>query len=324
MTNTFDYLRISVTDRCNLRCKYCEVNPAHKLSPDAVLSFEEIAHIVRLASQLGVKTVRITGGEPLVRKSISGLFKMISAIDGINDVTFTTNGVNLDKHAAEIYAAGVRRFNFSLDSLNRGKYYKLTGGDRLEKVIDNIKQCSKIGFSPIKMNVVALRGINDNEIFDFIEFATENNLILRFIELMDISANAKEFFEKHFLSIEDIKKIIAQKFKLSSQREPESNTKGSGPAVYHQLKPEVKIGFISPVTNHFCASCNRLRLTASGILKPCLLRAGETNIMNLIRNGVSDEELKKTIKTIFDNKEKACGKFSENNIMFANMSQIGG
>jgi cyclic pyranopterin phosphate synthase len=324
MMNTFDYLRISVTDRCNLRCKYCEVNPAHKLSPDAVLSFEEIAHIVRITAQLGVKTVRITGGEPLVRKSICGLFKMISAIDGINDITFTTNAVNLDRHADELYAAGVRRFNFSLDSLNRDKYYKLTGGDQLEKVIDNIKQCSKTGFSPIKMNVVALRGINDDEIFDFIGFAAENKLILRFIELMDISANAKNFFEKHFLSIDEIKKIIAQRYELNPRREADLSTKGSGPAVYNQLEPGVDIGFISPVTSHFCASCNRLRLTANGILKPCLLRPGETNIMELIRNGVSDGELKKIIKTIFDNKEKACGKFSENNIMFANMSQIGG
>ncbi len=294
------------------------------MSPEAVLSFEEIAHIVRIAAQLGVKTVRITGGEPLVRKSVPELFKMISAIDGIKDITFTTNGVNLDRHAGELYAAGVRRFNFSLDSLDRDKYYKLTGSDRLEKVIDNIRQCSKIGFSPIKMNVVALRGINDDEIFDFIEFAGENNLILRFIELMDISANAKGFFEKHFLSIDGIKEIIARKYKLNSRQESNINTTGIGPAVYHRLETGAEIGFISPVTSHFCASCNRLRLTASGILKPCLLRAGETNIMKLIREGISDDELKKIIKTTFDNKEKACGKFSENNIMFANMSQIGG
>jgi len=322
--NTFDYLRISITDRCNLRCKYCQVNPVHKLEPHDVMSFEEITHIARITAQLGVKTIRITGGEPLERSSVCALFKMMSAIDGINDVTFTTNAVNLDRYADEIYSAGVRRFNFSLDSLDRDKYYKLTGSDRLEKVVDNIKLCSKIGFSPIKMNVVALRGINDGEIFDFIGFAAENNLILRFIELMDISANANFFFSKHFLSSDEIKKIITRRYKLSPLPEASRNIKGIGPAVYRLLETGTEIGFVSPVTSHFCASCNRLRLSANGILKPCLLKPGETNLMQLVRNGVSDGELKKIIKTIFDSKEKACGKFSENNIMFANMSQIGG
>lgn len=326
MINNFDYLRISVTDRCNLKCRYCEVNPSAKLRPDDILSFEEIAYIARLTAQMGVKTVRITGGEPLVRKSVSGLFKMLSETSGIEEVTFTTNGINLDLYAAELFGFGVKRFNLSLDTLDASKYYELTGGGRLEKVTANIRLARQIGYSPIKMNVVALRGINDGEIFDFIDFASRNGLILRFIELMDISANAGEFFSRHFMPVGDIKKIIAARYKLSpcAGGANECGFAGAGPAAYESCENGLKIGFISPVTSHFCDGCNRLRLTANGILKSCLLRAGETNIMKMIRGGASEDELKKTIQKIFDNKEKARGAFSENNIMFPNMSQIGG
>jgi cyclic pyranopterin phosphate synthase len=326
MMNIFNYLRISVTDRCNLKCRYCEVNPSAKLRPDDILSFEEIAYIARLTAQMGVKTVRITGGEPLVRKSITGLFKMISEINGIEEMTFTTNGINLDLYASELFSLGIKRFNLSLDTLDRSKYSELTGGGRLEKVIDNIQIALKTGFSPIKMNVVALKGINDGEIFDFIDFASKNSLILRFIELMDISANAGEFFDRHFMPAGDIKKIISARYKLSpcAAGSNERGFTGAGPAAYESCENGLKIGFISPVTSHFCDGCNRLRLTANGILKSCLLRSGETNIMKMIRGGATEEELKKTIQTIFDNKEKARGAFSEKNIMFPNMSQIGG
>lgn len=326
MLNNFNYLRISVTDRCNLKCRYCEVNPSAKLRPDDILSFEEIAYIVRLTAEMGVKTVRITGGEPLVRKSITGLFKMISEINGVEEVTFTTNGINLDLYASELFGLGVKRFNLSLDTLDRSKYFELTGGGPLEKVIDNITLAREIGFSPIKMNVVALKGINDGEVFDFIDFASSNGLILRFIELMDISANAGEFFSRHFMPVGDIKKIIAARYKLSpcGDGAAECGFKGAGPAAYESCENGLKIGFISPVTSHFCDGCNRLRLTANGVLKSCLLRPGETNIMKMIRGGAPEDELKKTIQKIFDNKEKARGAFSEKNIMFPNMSQIGG
>ncbi|HOD39306.1 MAG TPA: radical SAM protein, partial [Candidatus Wallbacteria bacterium] len=257
-------------------------------------------------------------------KSITGLFKMLSSIKGIDEVTFTTNGLNLDTYAEELYSAGVRRFNISLDSLDPQKYHNLTGGGNLDKVIKNILLCKNIGYSPIKMNVVALKGINDGEIFNFIDFASQNGIILRFIELMDITSGAKEFFDRHFISINKIKEIIESRYKISTAKPESAAITGAGPAVYYAIDNGLKIGFISPVTDHFCANCNRLRLTANGILKSCLLRPGEINLMKLIREGASKEELQKTIKLVFDTKEKACGKFCENNTMFSNMSQIGG
>lgn len=326
MINRLNYLRISVTDRCNLRCGYCEVNPSAKLSPDDILSFEEIARFAGLAAKAGVRTVRVTGGEPLVRNSVASLFKMLASTPGIEEVTFTTNGVCLDRHAEAIYAAGVRRFNLSLDTLDPGGYSKLTGGGNVEKVIANLETALRAGFSNVKLNVVALRGINDGEIFDFLDFAAARGLTLRFIELMDISASAGDFFKRHFMPVGEIKKIIASRYPLSPlpSSAGECGLRGAGPAVYHSYGGGLKVGFISPVTNHFCDSCNRLRLTANGMLKSCLLRAGETDVKKMLRSGATDEDIVHTILSVFERKDKARGEFSDKNIMFSNMSQIGG
>jgi len=322
MLKDFNYLRVSITDRCNFRCKYCEVTPSEKLSNESILNFEEILRFVKIAVHMGVKTVRITGGEPLVRNSAVELFKMIKRETNVDDLTFTTNGLFLDKYASDLFDIGVTRFNVSLDSLDPVKFKELTGSDSLAKVIENIVLCKKIGFNPIKINVVALRGINDNEACDFVEFARAHGLSLRFIELMDICASSREFFESRFVALDSIKTQLIEKYKLVETSE--MLPKGRGPAVYYSTADHKgHVGFISPVSRHFCENCNRLRLMANGLIKSCLLRTGEVNIMELIRNGAPENEIIKIIEEIFKNKERARGKFSACN-RFSNMSEIGG
>lgn len=320
MQNTLKYLRVSVTDRCNLHCRYCETGILQKLPPGCILAFEEICRFIKIAAGLGVETVRLTGGEPLVRSNVIDLFKMIKKIPGIKDVTFTTNGLLLKNFAGELFDAGVRRFNVSIDTLDPKKFADLTGSDSLETVIGGVKEALKMGFDPIKINAVILKGINDGEFCDFVEFGVANGYIIRFIELMDIS-DSPGFVKEHFMSAEEVKKIISAKYDL---KPCESSKAGIGPAAYYSVNGgAAMIGFITPVSSHFCDDCNRLRLTSDGGLKSCLLRPGEVNITELIRNEKNDDKLIELVKKVLAGKERACGNIIANG-NFRGMTEIGG
>jgi len=322
MSGLLKYLRISITDKCNLHCRYCDTASFHKLPFNAILSFEEIARIARIATGLGVETVRITGGEPLVRSNFTELFRMLKKDSGVPELTFTTNGMLLGKWAEPIFAAGVRRFNLSLDSLVCDTFRDLTGGGDLKAVLSGLDTCKKIGFAPIKINVVAMRGVNDGEFAAFVDYAAENGHPLRFIELMDI-AGEPGFVKKHFIDIAWVRGEIEKRFTLVPF-EKDERIPGAGPAEYYRVKGTgCVVGFISPVSRHFCEYCNRLRLTADGNLKSCLLRPREINILKLLRGGAADKEIEKVLKEEFDNKEKACGVTSAAG-NFRKMTEIGG
>lgn len=263
-----EYLRISVTDRCNLRCVYCMPEEGMEFEPtDKVLTYEEIADVVRVAAGMGISKIRLTGGEPLVRKELEKLVGMISSIPGIEDISLTTNGVFLASRAARLKEAGLTRVNISLDSLRPDRFKMITRGGNVKKVLDSIDACVKAGLTPIKLNVVLMKGINDDEIIDFITLTQDNDINVRFIEYMPIG-HSDSRWKNLYLPLTEVKEICARQ---NWDYEPSSNVKGSGPSENYRLKGAIgSFGLIHPVSEHFCKSCNRLRLTADGFIKPCL------------------------------------------------------
>ncbi len=298
MTGLFDswqrqinYLRISVTDRCNLRCLYCTAQPIARISHDDVLRYEEIYRVVQTAASLGISKVRLTGGEPLVRLYLSRLVKMLSKIEGIDDISLTTNGILLSKYAVELKEAGLKRVNVSLDTLQADKFKRITGSDRLKEVLDGIEAARLAGLNPVKINMVVLRGINDDEILDFARLSISQGWHVRFIEFMPIGAPVNGVGE--VVSAEQIRERI----RCLGQLEPDAGESGDGPARYYRFAgAKGTIGFISPMTEHFCHRCNRLRLTADGQLRPCLLDDEEVDLKAVLRNGGKTEELKELIR----------------------------
>lgn len=287
-----DYLRVSITDRCNLRCLYCMPAEGIELSDrKEILSFSEIYELVAAAAAMGITKVRITGGEPLVRSGVVDLVRMLAVIKGIDDLSLTTNGLLLAQYALELKNAGLRRVNVSLDSLKTDTFISLTRGGELGRVLEGIKLAKEVGLVPVKVNVVVLRGINDNEIVDFGRKTTEDDWNIRFIELMPFGE--QQLSPDSLVTVAEIKERLAPLGNL----EPCSATEGGGPARYYRF-PNARgtVGFISPVTEHFCFSCNRLRLTATGMLRPCLLQENEINLRDPLRGGAGREELAKLIK----------------------------
>ena len=282
-----NYLRISITDRCNLRCLYCTPEGRiPKLRHNDILSYEEILRLVNIGVRLGIRKIRITGGEPLVRKGAIGLLRQLAAIPELEDVSLTTNGVMLASKAHEIFAAGIRRINISLDSLHREKYAQITGYDKLEQVWSGIELAREIGFAPIKINIVALRGINDDEILDFGRLSLKHPYHIRFIEYMPIG-NSRTSSRDQILTPE-IQERIASLGKLI----PLGNNLNDGPARRYRLEgARGEIGFISALSQHFCDRCNRLRLTADGRLRACLLSDHHEPLKQLLRGGASDDQL---------------------------------
>lgn len=287
-----NYLRISVTDRCNLNCVYCSEGNA--VEPDLrsnVLSYEEIRRIVEVAASLGITTVRLTGGEPLVRSDLSRLVAMLARIKGIDDIALTTNGILLGKYSAELKKAGLKRVNVSLDTLQGGKFKRIAGSDHLQDVLAGIEAARLAGLNPVKINMVVLRGINDDEIIDFARLTISRGWHVRFIEFMPLGVLKNEVGE--LVSAEEIRGRIQGLGHL----EPDTGGGGNGPARYYRFAgAEGTIGFISPMTDHFCHSCNRLRLTADGHLRPCLLDDDEVDLRAVLRNGAKPEELKELIR----------------------------
>jgi cyclic pyranopterin phosphate synthase len=284
---TIEYLRISVTDRCDLRCSYCMSEDVEFLPRQDILSFEEIVRLATSFAQLGVTKIRLTGGEPLMRKRLPELVASIKAIEGIEEVVMTTNGTLLTQYAKPLFEAGLSRLNISLDTLKAERFKKLTRRDRLQAVLDGIAEAKKYAFESIKLNTVIMRGMNDDEIVPLTDFAVENELDISFIEEMPLGEVGYDR-SVTFLASADIKQKIEEKYALLS-----SNYKTGGPAVYSAIEGyKSKIGFISPHTNNFCSACNRVRITAVGRLLLCLGNENSQDLRTIIRDGCSDEELK--------------------------------
>ena len=285
-----EYLRLSVTDKCNLRCFYCMPKGFKDFEqPEHWLTFDEIERVIKAFTELGVARVRLTGGEPLVRKNITELSQRLTALPGLDDLSLSTNAVLLDKHANDLYNAGVSRINVSLDSLQAERFKSITGG-QLQPVLDGLMAAKQAGFSPIKINMVAMKGINDDEFVDMIEFCLEHDFTLRFIETMPMGATADDATD-HYLDLQTVKKQLSKSYEFIAGVMP-----GGGPARYVQIKnTNLRIGFITPISQHFCETCNRVRLSVDGTLYLCLGQDDKVELRPLLRNGISDDELKNVL-----------------------------
>ena len=313
-----NYLRISVTDRCNLRCIYC-MSPegVPQISHSEIISYEEILTVVRAVAELGINKIRLTGGEPLVRAELPKLVSMLSQIEGITELSLTTNGTFLKKYSLQLKEAGLSRVNVSLDTLKDDKFRYITRLGKLKDVLEGIKVAKEAGFDPVKINTVVMRGINDDEILDFAKMTYEDGWHVRFIELMPFKGVA-EFVP----SIELRQHII-----LLGKLEPCASITGNGPAMYYRLAAaKGTIGFISPLSEpSFCSRCNRMRLTPDGRLRPCLLGEDEIDLKMPLRNNASMKELKRLIlKAVASKPEHHYLEGGNVKLVNQKMSQIGG
>jgi len=285
-----EYVRLSVTDRCDLRCFYCLPKGFKEFQePDNWLSFAEIERVIATFGALGVRRVRLTGGEPLTRHNLPELASRLAALPGIEDLSLSTNATRLDKHAVALKAAGVTRINVSLDSLRPDRFKTITGG-RLDKVLAGLMAAKTAGFAPIKINMVALRGVNDDEFEDMVAFCIEHGFTLRFIETMPMGNTGRDAAD-NYIDLQDVKRRLGERYELIPGVMP-----GGGPARYVRVAgTELRIGFITPISQHFCATCNRVRLSAEGTLYLCLGQDDKVELRPLLRAGISDAELQRAI-----------------------------
>lgn len=287
-----NYLRVSVTDRCNLRCVYCMPESGiNSKSHEDILRFEEIVKIVKASEKLGINKIRYTGGEPLVMKDIDKLIYETSKLPGINDIAITTNGILLSEMAEDLKKAGLKRVNISLDTLNEDKFKKITRIGDLNKVLDSIDKCLSIGLAPVKINTVLMRNVNDVEFDDFLNLIRELPLEIRFIELMPIGEGTKLYEERKL----DFTEIL----KVHPELVPIENEKSSTAELYKIEGAKGKIGFIRPISCKFCSHCNKIRLTSTGTIKPCLHSKDEINIKKYLDN---EEVLTNVLKLAIYNK----------------------
>ncbi len=291
------YLRVSVTDLCNLRCVYCMPPGGSELSrKEDILSFEEILKIIKHGVSLGVNKIRITGGEPLVRKDIAFLIRQISDIRGINDIAMTTNGVFLKEFATELKNSGLSRLNISLDTMREDRFHDITRGGNIQDVFDGVEAVLKSGFKGTKMNAVVMRGDNDDEIHDFVRYIMERDIELRFIELM-ASGWKNMVDEERFVPTSELMEKVNEVGELI----PVKQRVGGGPATIYKIKGALgSIGFISAVSKPFCKTCNRLRLTSDGKLRSCLLSGGEVDVKDILRtSNLNEEEMAEKLTDAF-------------------------
>lgn len=318
-----NYLRVSITDRCNLRCAYCLPESGVTWMPsDEVLSADEIVEVVRVAAELGVTKVRLTGGEPLVRPDVLEIVERIAKIDGVADLSLTTNAILLGRLAKPLFEAGLHRVNISLDTLQPEKYRSITRLGDFEKAWHGIMAAQEVGLNPIKLNCVVVGGLNDDEIFDLASLSIKYPWHIRFIELMPVAneqdwGNGLPSIDKRYVSVQTMHNILAplnlEKIESTLQQGPERTFKIPGSLG--------TVGFISPLGDHFCNKCNRLRLTADGSLRSCLLVDKEISIRKALRDG---EDLKSYIENAVINKPKG-HELSDHNCPDSRcMSQIGG
>lgn len=314
-----DYLRLAITDRCNLRCVYCMPPEGVKSKrPEEILRYEEIEFIARCAAKIGVSKVRLTGGEPLVRKGIVDLVKSLSKISGIKDISLTTNGIFLAEFAPLLSKAGLTRVNISLDSIDAGTYKNLTRGGNVNLVLKGLRAAFDYNLTPVKINVVAMKGIND-DLERFVRLIYEYPVHIRFIEYMPVGTNSL-WSKDTFVSYKEIMNNLLIFGKLEAVESPT----GAGPAVYYKFPKALgTIGFITPVTDHFCTKCNRIRVTADGKLKTCLFSEREIDLIERIRQDATEDEICEIIKTALKDKPEG-HKLAENKRINRGMSQIGG
>ncbi|MBI4644132.1 MAG: GTP 3',8-cyclase MoaA [Deltaproteobacteria bacterium] len=282
-----NYLRLSITDRCNLRCFYCA--PAgewEKLPAPEILRYEEMLHLARVAVAQGIRKIRVTGGEPLVRRGVVEFIQGLHQVPGLQEVCLTTNGVRLGELAPGLYAAGLRHLNLSLDTLRRERYQELTGSDHFLEVQSGLEKAASLGFHPIKINCVVLKDLNDDELLDFARLAQERPFQVRFIEFMPTVSRRK--WNRHFLPMAEVRRRLA----VLGEREPLTRKTCAGPArIFRFPGFRGELGFISAISEHQCPECNRLRLTAAGRLRPCLFGAAEIDIKGPLRQGADDAAL---------------------------------
>lgn len=310
MENNIDYLRFSLTDKCNLNCVYCTpLEKSHFLAHQEVLTYEEIAKVAALFVKAGIRKLRLTGGEPLIKKDITGLIRMLKGIQGLEEIAMTTNGIYLEGLARGLKQTGLDRINISIDTLKKEKFKSVTGYDFFDEVWKGIKKAIEVGLAPVKLNTILMKGINEDEILDFARLTLDYPLIVRFIEFFPMnkrslklsdclvkSEDAKEEITRHFGAIENV-----------------SQVKGNGPARYYKLKDSKGLlGFISSYTETFCDKCNRIRVDCAGRVSPCLFSGHIYDLRPLLRSGAAESELLAYIKNIFKmksgyNKKKTIG-----------------
>jgi len=286
-----EYVRLSVTDRCNYRCFYCLPKGFKGFElPDHWLRFDEIERVMAAFGELGVERVRLTGGEPLVRKGLPGLAARLARLPGITDLSLSTNASMLARDAGAIKRAGVGRINVSLDTLNAGRFHEITGGGELAQVLEGLQAARETGLSPIKINMVAMKGVNDDEFDAMLEYCIDNGFTLRFIETMPMGTPGRNAGD-HYLPLDSVLADLRRRFELIPGCMP-----GGGPARYYQVRgSDIRIGFITPLSQHFCATCNRVRMTVDGTLYLCLGQEHSYPLRPLLRQGISHEGLKEAI-----------------------------
>ena len=288
---SIDYIRLSVTDRCDLRCFYCLPKGFNDFEePDHWLTFDEIERVIRAFGALGTRRVRITGGEPLVRKNLPELTARLQGLPGIEDLSLSTNAVKLARHAEALHEGGVRRLNVSLDTIDPKRFQEITGG-KLEKVIDGLMAAKAAGFSPIKINMVVMKGVNEDDVEAMVDFCIEHDFTLRFIETMPMGTTGLDAVD-HYVDLQTVRAKLEQRFELIPGVMP-----GGGPARYLQVAgTDLRIGFITPISQHFCETCNRVRLSVDGTLYLCLGQDNKFELRPLLRAGISDDDLQDAIR----------------------------
>jgi len=315
-----EYVRLSVTDKCNMRCFYCMPKGFKDFeTPDNWLTFDEIERVIGVFGELGVNRIRMTGGEPLVRKDLPELAQRLSNLPGIDDLSISTNAALLGKHAEPLYQAGVRRINVSLDTMDAGQFSDITGGGKLQQVLDGLQKAHEVGFAPIKVNMVMMKDTDYDDYQKVLEYCMQNNFTLRFIEAMPMGTPGRDASDQ-YLSLEVVKDQLSKQYDLV----PGLMT-GGGPARYYRIDgTDFEIGFITPISQHFCESCNRVRISVDGTLYLCLGKDDKLELKPLLRSGITDTELKQAIIDAINKKPKKheFGKKNSQTVCF--MSMTGG
>lgn len=317
ISKTIDYLRLSVTDKCNLNCLYCgHPGDAKHVRENDILGIDEIEKLVSSLVFFGIRRVRVTGGEPLLRHDITDLISMLNGLKGIEEISMTTNGVYLADKAAELKKSGLDRINISIDTLNRDKFRAITGTDSLSAVKDGIFRALDVSLKPLKLNVVVINYLNDDEILEFIKFAGRNDVIIRFIEMIPLEGCS--CLLRNTVPNSRIIEIIENNL---GRLERDYAMIGNGPAEHYRLQGKISIGFISGMSSYFCNTCNRIRVDSAGRMFSCLFSKEVFELREILQTG-SDIELRNYLKNILDKKIL----FNKNNLNMENvmMSSIGG